>query len=151
MKLADQSDEFCAYLAKRYRYGRFGNPSNGDVWNNERGVCSICSMPDSFLMDHCHSTGFQRGWLCTGCNNAEGRRDDVVLDLWRLTAPLLADRTLYVSSWTGQAKPQFLNADELAFMPMADLLRLSEERWSDWQQSESRRASLMLAARLRAS
>lgn len=42
------------------------------------GACEVCKREfDSLHLDHDHSTGIIRGWLCSGCNTAIGlMRDD---------------------------------------------------------------------------
>jgi transposase len=45
------------------------------------GLCKICGAPEDSLtrglyMDHCHSTGRFRGWLCCFCNSAIGAAKD---------------------------------------------------------------------------
>lgn len=41
----------------------------------QKGVCKICSNEygDDLHLDHCHSTGKFRAFLCAGCNNAVGQ------------------------------------------------------------------------------
>lgn len=54
-------------------------------------VCHICSRetPQSELsMDHCHSMGFFRGWLCDNCNHGLGKFRDSP-DLLRIAADYL--------------------------------------------------------------
>jgi len=42
------------------------------------GLCDICGKPGSqrLSIDHCHTTGEFRGFLCTNCNNGLGRFKD---------------------------------------------------------------------------
>ena len=59
---------------RRYRYGTDGT----ELWT---GKCHAC---DSALeqydrhthLDHCHTTGKVRGWLCRTCNNGIGMLND---------------------------------------------------------------------------
>ena len=40
-------------------------------------VCECCGeQRDKLLIDHCHSTGEMRGWLCNPCNIAIGNLGD---------------------------------------------------------------------------
>lgn len=32
------------------------------------GQCPICLLDKDLVCDHCHTTGFIRGWICDGCN-----------------------------------------------------------------------------------
>lgn len=44
------------------------------------GYCFICHAPEGgsrrLHVDHCHTTGTFRGWLCKGCNHALGMVND---------------------------------------------------------------------------
>lgn len=40
-----------------------------DLSERKSGPCDICHSPaDPLHMDHCHETGYVRGWLCMVCN-----------------------------------------------------------------------------------
>jgi len=56
-------------------------------WTEQAGLCAICQQPeDTFdskigrvrklAVDHCHTTGDNRGLLCTRCNTAIGLMQD---------------------------------------------------------------------------
>lgn len=48
------------------------------------GVCAICKKPMARLcVDHCHTTGYFRGLLCTPCNTGLGAFKDDVSNLIR--------------------------------------------------------------------
>lgn len=61
-------------------------PCNGtidDLVQSYTGFCSICgieenSLPKNLAMDHCHSTGKFRGWLCDSCNQGLGHFKDSI-------------------------------------------------------------------------
>lgn len=45
------------------------------------GKCAVCGVSEvecnmRLAMDHCHKTGFFRGWLCVACNTAIGMLKD---------------------------------------------------------------------------
>jgi len=43
------------------------------------GRCDICRIPltgDERCLDHCHTSGAVRGWLCRGCNLVLGHAKD---------------------------------------------------------------------------
>ena len=55
------------------------------MYNEQKGVCKICSKPESTVrqgilqslaVDHCHTTGKIRGLLCNSCNRALGMFGD---------------------------------------------------------------------------
>lgn len=51
------------------------------AWQRDR--CGICGCETELVMDHDHSTGNIRGWLCRGCNIAEAYGDAPLWDSWR--------------------------------------------------------------------
>jgi len=43
----------------------------------QRGLCAICKKSGRpLLLDHCHSTGKVRGFLCAACNSGLGCYED---------------------------------------------------------------------------
>lgn len=94
--LADAPRTLRAALAGE-RHGR--SPRNGALWFTD-GRCGICGGNDRMVLDHCHVTGWDRGYLCTACNLTEGRVGDNatgdaaerIFYAWRRTAPLLDQR-----------------------------------------------------------
>lgn len=67
----------------------------------QQGGCGICGSSGDLVVDHDHGSGFVRGLLCRGCNNAEGRHtcDELVSEcpicLWRRTPAV---------SWLGRTE-----------------------------------------------
>lgn len=51
------------------------------------GRCAICGRSGSYVEDHCHRSGFTRGYLCAGCNTREGLSDIRTLQLYRERPP----------------------------------------------------------------
>jgi hypothetical protein len=112
-------------------------PTDEHGWIDLPGVCSICGdgwtgdpdggRSDELVTDHCHRTGFVRGRLCRSCNTLECKSDNPVFVRWRLTAPRLAQREQYGSSW-GWVRDDLLTTDELRALPIAELLDLHEQR-----------------------
>ncbi len=51
-----------------------------EMWNNSRGICGICSSeprkPRRLVLDHDHSSGAVRGFICGQCNVALGMVGD---------------------------------------------------------------------------
>lgn len=50
-----------------------------EIMEQQKSVCAICHRPDKnkqLSVDHCHSTGFVRGLLCTSCNLTLGHAQD---------------------------------------------------------------------------
>lgn len=45
---------------------------------NRVDACSICAEKTKLHLDHCHSTGKVRGWLCVKCNTALGQLNDSI-------------------------------------------------------------------------
>ena len=48
-----------------------------DLWDKQGGVCKLCGIPLEYVnrrthLDHCHSTGRIRGFLCQDCNHGVG-------------------------------------------------------------------------------
>lgn len=62
-----------------YRYGINLVHFNA-MLESQGGVCAICARPESrkqhLSVDHCHSTGLNRGLLCDACNRSLGGFDD---------------------------------------------------------------------------
>lgn len=97
MKLAECSDEFRYELGLMRLGSRRGNPPDGSVWWNEQFICSVCAgRLCQSVLDHCHTSGFNRGWLCYSCNVSEAHHGGPVWESWRRTAPMLADRVEYI-------------------------------------------------------
>lgn len=49
-----------------------------EMWESQDKKCAICRTPIPFTahLDHCHSTGKVRGFLCQGCNQGLGNFKD---------------------------------------------------------------------------
>lgn len=52
------------------------------------GPCELCTKAGPLVLDHDHTTGRVRGWLCGGCNSALGMFGDTVDGLRRAIAYL---------------------------------------------------------------
>jgi hypothetical protein len=66
-------------LKRRERYGVLDGRSEG--------TCELCGeFSKKIHLDHDHTTGKVRGWLCSGCNNGLGQFKD---DTQRLRAAIL--------------------------------------------------------------
>ena len=39
---------------------------------NRIGICPLCSREDLLVVDHCHTTGKVRGFICSFCNSCLG-------------------------------------------------------------------------------
>lgn len=100
-----------------------------DLWYGD-GSCQMCGVQhdnswyNGLVRDHCHITGFFRGYLCGTCNSAEGRNRDFRWIAWRVMAPSLepGKRTVWqqqtpVTSF--KKVPKYLD-----IVPMAELLDL---------------------------
>lgn len=67
-----QRDKCASHMARARRYGL----TNEDLAELDRGVpCAICESTATSV-DHCHSTGAIRGYLCTDCNLGLGKMGD---------------------------------------------------------------------------
>lgn len=69
--------------SRRYKYPEPTRP--------EASLCECCGKPDSnrrLSLDHCHSTGTFRGWLCKECNMGMGKLGDTVEGLRQAIAYL---------------------------------------------------------------
>jgi len=51
-----------------FREWVWGDPMR--IWQERR--CAFCGFTDRLCRDHDHATGLIRGYLCIGCNSAEG-------------------------------------------------------------------------------
>jgi len=47
--------------------------SEDALWTWQQEKCAICGRGGYLAVDHCHTTGWVRGWLCRGCNISEGK------------------------------------------------------------------------------
>lgn len=72
-----------------------------------RTRCAICAVAGGLVLDHCHTTGQVRGWLCQSCNVLEGRSRHPVFDLYRHRHPaaildvheMYHDGLVWVQGW----------------------------------------------------
>lgn len=49
-------------------------------------ICEVCGLTGRIFLDHCHTTGKFRGWLCSHCNSALGFAQDNPATLRQLAA-----------------------------------------------------------------
>ena len=64
--------------------------TSGDLYHWQQGRCAICGEPAALQLDHDHGSGLVRGWLCDGCNTAEGKdgmKDHPVFLVYRVLPP----------------------------------------------------------------
>lgn len=132
---ADASPELRAALAD-IRPNRYGNlvPLDGLLWFTDRHICAVCGSQsgNASALDHCHVTGWERGWLCAGCNLTEGRTSDdptegddaTIFHAWRRTAPLLHLRR--PSRW--ERRSWLTDADLASDLTIDELFALDAER-----------------------
>lgn len=99
-------------------------PDEGmDFWTWQAGRCGNCGVyaPSKLVLDHEHVTGFVRGYLCRGCNTAEGVGRAAHWWRWRSgwnPATLLGSEEVY-EGWETTAYRRWLQATE----PTVDELR----------------------------
>lgn len=62
--------------AKTRKDTRRRNGIVGATGEARDGVCPICRRDGALVLDHNHSTGAQRGWLCARCNVGIGMLGD---------------------------------------------------------------------------
>lgn len=81
-KYREENKEKCADIVRSWRYGTDGRA----LFDLQKGRCGVCETDLMALpakkrhLDHCHSTGKVRGWLCGECNLGVGRfKDDPAL------------------------------------------------------------------------
>lgn len=103
------SNHFCskqcrfeAFAANRYK--RLHGVDGKDVlqmFNDQGGLCKICgkegfkmhkSKKHGLNLDHCHTTGKIRGWLCDNCNRGLGLFKDDIANLERAIEYLKSSR-----------------------------------------------------------
>lgn len=63
---------------------RWARPSRDEsprAWHD--GRCAMCGSAGRVVEDHCHATGFVRGFLCEPCNAAEPHGRGAEWDAWR--------------------------------------------------------------------
>ena len=74
-KARQQTPEFKAWAAAKYRARREALASHP-----RPDLCEVCGRPPNGMgalhLDHCHSTGAFRGWLCNSCNLSLGAASD---------------------------------------------------------------------------
>lgn len=50
-----------------------------EIAGRERSLfCELCLKDEITVFDHCHSTGFFRGWICDRCNKVLGLAQDSI-------------------------------------------------------------------------
>jgi hypothetical protein len=92
-----------------HSWDRPAKGQNSGAWQD--GRCAGCGLSRAWLTledDHCHLTGLCRGYLCSGCNQDEGRNKRAARwQMYRQWPPTLicGDMTVY-RSW-GTAEPQW--------------------------------------------
>lgn len=120
----------------------YQHPDVGLWWNwkpwyeggNDDDVqcCGVCGgEQERLVLDHCHVTGWERGYVCFSCNSEEGRSDDepgTMWWLWRRTAPRIGLRLTYHSgAVTGRSWDSMLTDQHLAEgLSIDELLSLNE-------------------------
>lgn len=84
---AAHKERLAALRTTRERIKRYGTCGT-ELFQEQNGLCGICKddlaalLPRHRHIDHCHSTGQVRAWLCHKCNTAIGLlRDDPALCL----------------------------------------------------------------------
>jgi len=60
-----------------------------EVYESQEGLCAICEKKKRLNLDHCHSSGQLRGFLCTLCNTGLGALGDTEDSLKRAHEYLL--------------------------------------------------------------
>ena len=68
------------YGLTKEEYESFINKTTCDICDSE-GFALNPSYDKNFVIDHCHSTGKVRGWLCHNCNRALGLFQDKIENL----------------------------------------------------------------------
>jgi hypothetical protein len=74
---------FCVAAAKRQKYRLVATVGQ------RAHACEICRREGPTELDHCHTTGAFRGWVCTLCNLGLGKLGDDVAGVRRAIAYLL--------------------------------------------------------------
>lgn len=108
-------------------------PPDGDLWWNDGEHCSVCGSEGrsytGLVRDHCHVSGFHRGWLCRSCNAGEsGCEHAEVWDCWRRHAPLLVDREFFYNSNGYRAHSRWFSDEDALRLDIGEMLEFAE-RW----------------------
>lgn len=115
-------------------------PSPGTPWREwQRERCGVCGYTGNLVVDHCHDTGFERGFLCRGCNVSEGAGSSEAIERYRVRPPAVicgATRP-YWSPFLGSAEPHPGVVAAFGFPPdrpedAADYLRRVAENRGEW-------------------
>lgn len=105
----------------------------GAIWFNHPFRCSVCGVHQDqtngvMHLDHCHLTGVQRGWLCHSCNISEGKQENLVWDVWRVTAPHIPQRIIDYGPYIMNTYAKRLTDEESRTLPMPEAMRLACSR-----------------------
>jgi len=98
------------------------------AWLGDRcALCGIAGTRSHLVIDHCHWTGLERGYLCRACNIQEGRNEDRELRLYRFWSPaaLCGSARVYFGydCDTDGARPDQVTEHMLGPRPLGDALR----------------------------
>lgn len=86
--LAMQKAYYQAHKEQHLRDGRRSRGVRDATGEKRAGACPICLREKALVLDHCKTTGFARGWLCSACNLAIGSLGDTLPALRRGVAYL---------------------------------------------------------------
>ncbi len=87
------------------------------------GRCAMCGLRDRLVMDHDHTTGLIRGWLCRSCNGLEATSGHPKWDEWRggaNPAAMLGVTEEYVHLMPGAAILERMAREEAADPALRD-------------------------------
>ena len=112
-----------AYLQWQYNAERWsenaslleGSEGLTALWDWQEYRCAMCGFEDAKIVkDHCHESGLIRGLLCTGCNLAEARSNQLPWRIYRKFPPtMFVNVKVFYNDWSSFWKQSDFSKEEI--------------------------------------